>query len=343
MIFRQRIHLRYLLIPLFVMAFSGQLLQAQPETPSKATNNTVNQSVSWLKTWPSAESKRKDKSFGKVVKAFVLGKKTPPLIRPYAIVAASPDTFWISDQGSNNLYLVQNDIGVVPSYVSKSKHELSSMVGFCAFFGNKFLLTDSYSKKIYCLNPAKKNLEILNDKLVLEQPTGIAYSKLKQEIWVVETSAHRISVLNKDGELIRQIGKRGTGPGEFNFPTHIWIDAKGFVFVVDAMNFRVQIFNEAGIFVSQFGSQGDATGYFARPKGIATDSFGNIYVADGLFHVVQVFDIQGNFLYKFGNQGHGEGEFWMPAGIYIDHNNNIYVADSYNARIQVFKLMHVSP
>jgi len=84
-----------------------------------------------------------------------------------------------------------------------------------------------------------------------------------------ETGAHRISVLNRKGEIIKRTGSRGNGPGEFNFPTFIWIDKLGNAYVVDSMNFRIQIFNKNGEFVSAFGEIGDATGYFARPKGIA--------------------------------------------------------------------------
>jgi DNA-binding beta-propeller fold protein YncE len=216
---------------------------------------------------------------------------------------------------------------------------MSSLVGICYGPNSSILFTDSHARTIYSLTAEKKNLRILNDTLKLEQPTGIAYSMVNKEIWVVETKAHRIAVLNEKGELLRRLGKRGNGPGEFNYPTHIWIDKKGLIYITDAMNFRIQVLNAGGEVVSIFGEAGDASGYLASPKGIATDSFGNIYVVDALFHVVQVFDIKGKLLYKFGNQGHGNGEFWMPSGIYIDNQDNIYVADSYNSRVQVFQLI----
>lgn len=335
------ISLRYFLTLCISLVFLSLTITAQ-EAKQGNSNRLPEPAVKWVKSYPSVESKRKDKSFGKVVKAIVLGNRTPPLNRPVAIIAANTDVFWVLDQGNNTLYLVQKEIAQIPNFISKSKFEFSSLIGLCAFTKGKMLVTDSYLKKIYCLDPAKKELLLLNDKLSLEQPTGIAYSSIKNEIWVVETSAHRISILNENGEIIKQIGKRGLATGEFNFPTHIWIDARGNVYIIDSMNFRVQIFDKDGNIISVFGSQGDATGFFARPKGIATDSYGNIYIVDGLFHVVQVFDIKGNFLYKFGNQGHGDGEFWMPTGIFIDDHNFIYIADSYNSRVQIFQLIQGS-
>ena len=92
--------------------------------------------------------------------------------------------------------------------------------------------------------------------------------------------------------LIRAIGRRGTGPGEFNFPTALTLSAAR-LYVVDAMNFRVQAFTPEGRFVNSFGQLGDQTGTLNRPKGIAADTDGNLYLVDALFETVQVFDPAG--------------------------------------------------
>ena len=47
----------------------------------------------------------------------------------------------------------------------------------------------------------EKKLIEFNDTNQLMQPTGLAYSAVNDEIWVVETGAHRISVFNRKGEL----------------------------------------------------------------------------------------------------------------------------------------------
>lgn len=296
--------------------------------------------IEWINSWPSEDNKPKKKNFKDQFKSVVLGKKTPVLSNPVSIFVNSADEFWVLDQGNKTVFQVKNGVGDIPHSIAKSDHDFSSLVGICASAGSGVLFTDSKTQKIYRISPEKKKLEVLNDTMVLEQPTGIAYSSEKKEIWVVETKAHRIAVLNEKGELIKRIGSRGNAPGEFNYPTHIWINSKGNIYINDAMNFRIQVLNPEGAVISVFGEAGDASGYLARPKGIATDSFGNIYVVDALFHVVQVFDIKGNLLYKFGKQGHGNGEFWLPSGIFIDASDTIYVADTYNSRIQIFKLIH---
>ena len=224
--------------------------------------------------------------------------------------------------------------------IEKKIAAFPSLVGITAFHNTEILFTDSQLNQLFLVNAEKKECRILNDSLKLNQPTGIAYSVINNEIWVVETGAHRIVVLNEKGEIKKTIGSRGNGKGEFNYPSNLCIDKIGNIYILDAMNFRVQVLNKEGDVISVFGTIGDATGSFARPKGIATDSYGNIYVSDALFHVVQVFDIKGNLLYYFGSQGHDEGQFWMPAGLYIDNNNYIYVADSYNSRVQIFQLIN---
>ena len=221
--------------------------------------------------------------------------------------------------------------------IKKNKnYSFRSLVSAYYIKGRGLLFSDSANDMIYLLDN-KGNLKMFCKQEILLRPTGIAYNKVSQELWVVESGGHRISIFNKDGALLRRVGERGTGPGQFNFPTHIDIDKDGKAYIVDAMNFRVQILSSEGNYLSSFGEQGDASGKFARPKGIAVDREGNIYVADALFNTIQIFNKEGAFLYYFGSKGSKNGEFIMPSGLEIDDIGYIYVSDSYNNRIQVFK------
>lgn len=301
--------------------------------------------IRWVSQYPATKEKkssnkneRKNRKNKNWFTDLIFGKKPDYLVKPMSIVAVSPDKFWVADQGNGTMVQVFNQVGEITQFENKRVESIPSMVGSCFTPDHKILFTDSKLNQVFRFSPENSELRILNDSLKLEQPTGIAYSAVNHQIWVVETSAHRIAILNAKGELIKHIGGRGNVQGMFNYPTYIWIDQSGLVYVVDAMNFRVQIFDKDGQFISAFGEIGDASGYFARPKGIATDSFGHIYVSDALFHVVQIFDKSGQLLFTFGSQGQGREQFWMPTGIYIDNDNYIYIADSYNSRVQVFQL-----
>lgn len=296
--------------------------------------------ILWIKDIPVDKGEKKQKNLFKNVGKIFFGKPTVFLKKPVSLIASHEDSLWILDQGDNKIVQSNKGISKVPSFITKSKFKFYSLLDITYMSDKEFLFTDSKLNQIFQINIKEKKIRILNDSLKLKQPTGIAYSSTTNEIWVVETAAHQISILNKDGKLVKRIGSRGGGEGEFNYPTFIWIDKFESVYVVDAMNFRIQIFDLEGKFKTSFGRAGDGSGSFASPKGIATDTFGNIYIVDALFHVVQVFDKSGALLETFGSQGHGNGQFWMPTGVYIDDNNYIYIADSYNSRVQVFQLMN---
>jgi hypothetical protein len=301
--------------------------------------------VRWMDQFPSKGKKQNKKKQGLThILSRIAGVNNNERIelnKPMAIFAKSPEDIWVLDQGNANLFQIKNGTGEVPRVFTRKKIEYQSLVGMCSVPDKGILFTDSRMNKIFFLKNDLKTVSILSDSLVLKQPTGIAFYPPQSEIWVVETAAHCITILDETGKKIRSFGSRGAGNGEFNFPTSIWIDENGFAYVVDALNYRIQIFDQKGNFVNSFGKAGNASGYFAMPKGIATDSYGNIYVTDALFHIVQIFDKQGNFLDSFGSQGREAGELWMPSGIFIDKQNIIYVADSYNSRIQLFNLMNI--
>jgi DNA-binding beta-propeller fold protein YncE len=84
----------------------------------------------------------------------------------------------------------------------------------------------------------------------------------------------RILKFSKDGKLIKVIGKKGTGPGEFDQPHTLALDSGGRLFVGDRSNNRIQILDQEGTFIAEWKQ-------FSRPSGIWIDRKSDtIYVAD---------------------------------------------------------------
>jgi streptogramin lyase len=325
---------------MLVLVFTASALSIHAQDTAVSLKQEASR-IGWIAQYPASENNAGRKKLGARIIELVTGNKnTVQLSKPLSVVASSPDSIWILDQGNEAIFRVVKKVGEIPHFWEKKYMDFKSLVWLSEYSNKRLLFTDSYLNKVFVMDPSKKEVKPLNDTLMLEQPTGVAWSEATGEIWVVETRAHHIRIMNEYGETLKVIGKRGNGPSEFNYPTSISIDKEGNAYVVDAMNFRIQVFTKEGKLIKSFGEIGDATGYFARPKGIATDSQGNIYVADALFHTVQIFDNSGRFLYNFGSQGREKGEFWMPAGIFIDSKDFIYVADSYNSRVQVFQLLN---
>jgi DNA-binding beta-propeller fold protein YncE len=83
----------------------------------------------------------------------------------------------------------------------------------------------------------------------------------------------RVIVFDRTGKYLREFGKKGTGPGEFDQPHGLAFDAKGRLFVADRSNNRIQILDKTGTFLEEWPQ-------FSRPSGVFIDKKGMIYVAD---------------------------------------------------------------
>jgi streptogramin lyase len=84
---------------------------------------------------------------------------------------------------------------------------------------------------------------------------------------------NRIVVFDKNGRYLKEIGKTGTGPVEFDQPHALAMDSKGRLFVGDRSNNRIQILDQDGRFLEEWTQ-------FSRPSGIYIDRNDVIYVAD---------------------------------------------------------------
>jgi sugar lactone lactonase YvrE len=254
------------------------------------------------------------------------------LVKPFGILLDENDNLCLTDAGAlavcyfdraHHKWLHWEKIGklrfVAPVAIARHKG-----VFYVADSGRASVVAFDEGGHLRC--------EITNHLL---RPCGLAISAT--QLFVADSKRHCIVVFGLNGEFISEFGRRGAGPGEFNFPTHIAADSEGNLYVTDSMNSRVQILDGNHNFKANIGSIGDRAGQFSRPKGVAVDSFGHVYVIDGMFDNLQVFDRQGHLLLTLGEAGTGPGQFWLPNGIAISRQNEIYVTDSYNRRVQVFK------
>lgn len=268
----------------------------------------------------------------------LVGEKTPDVLYgPRAALSlADEGRLWVADPGARCLHLFDMRHRRYTKVARAGSTPFLSPVGLCRGPEGSIYVCDAELGAVYRLSDKTGNIigEVQLPQIV-ERPVALHFDPATRELFVVDAKRHDIKVLAPDGSLVRVIGQRGSGPGEFNFPLAIAGDGD-MVWVADTGNHRVQAFTRSGEFVTTFGQAGDSPGDMALPKGIATDGNGHIYVVDGRFENVQIFDRLGRLLLFFGQEGRGPGEFWLPSGISIDSEGRIWICDLYNRRVQVF-------
>jgi sugar lactone lactonase YvrE len=259
-------------------------------------------------------------------------KGNEPLVKPFGLALDEKDNLCVTDTGANAVCLYDR---------AKKQWRRFEGVG-----GMRFVSPVAVAKRqdvLYVVDSARACLVAFDElgKLRfattnrLQRPSGLAL--LGDAAYVADSQRHCVVVFDLNGMFRSEFGRRGTGPGEFNFPTHIAVGAKDELLVTDSMNSRIQIVDAQGQFRAQVGSLGDSPGQFSRPKAAAVDSFGHIYAIDALFDNIQIFDREGRLLLNVGETGSQPGQFWLPNGLAITRSNEVYAADSYNRRIQIFK------
>lgn len=264
---------------------------------------------------------------------WVAGAQPRNMVRPYAI-AVHGERLAVADPGAGAIHIFDMAEGNYERIEWAGKRRLRSPVGV-AFVGDELYVADSALSDIFVFYSDGKLARTIEEGL--ERPTGLVWDKDSGRLYVTDTLSHSVIVLDAEGKRLFEFGDRGTGEGDFNYPSHLTL-AGGRIYVNDTMNFRIQTFDLDGNFLSSFGRHGDGSGDFSQPKGIAVDSEGHVYVADAMFNRVQIFGKQGQLMLVFGGDGAAPGHFWLPAGVHIA-KDRIYVADSYNQRVQIFQFL----
>ena len=177
--------------------------------------------------------------------------------------------------------------------------------------------------------------------------SAVAVSSSTGDIYLSDTTNNRILVYNPEGTLLGAWGAdggngtAGTGPGQFNSPRGIAIDAAGNVYVADYYNDRIEKLSSTGSFIGEWGIKGTRPGRFENPAGVAIDGAGHVYVVDYGNNRVEAFNENGTYLQEWGLRGTALGDFSQPTAIAVGCEGAVYVADTNNNRVERF--LPVSP
>jgi len=304
---------------------------AAPETPR----------IQWVGAISGSTDLKAGKTATEAFKDVLRGPRGPiEFSSPRALATSDGSLIAVTDGGTACVHILdlQQRTHVMAS--GWEGGEFRTPTGAC-WIGSRLFVTDAARHEVIELD-ANGRFQRRFGEADLVRPVGIAYVPARGQLYVVDGGAHSIAVFERQGTLIRRLGRPGAAPGEFNYPTYICADGNEKLLLADSGNFRVQVLDLDGNPIRCIGHKGNGAGDFALPKGVAFDSAGHIFVVDAQFENVQIFNSEGRLLMAFGQEGGGRGEFALPAGVSIDHNDRIWVADSANRRIQVFNVLRVS-
>jgi peptidylamidoglycolate lyase len=179
-----------------------------------------------------------------------------------------------------------------------------------------------------------------NDETHFNLPSGIAILRNGNIVVTDGYGNNRVVMFDRNGKFLKQVARgaggptdKGIGPGEWNLPHKLAVDANENLYVIDRENHRLQVFDKNLNYIRELRNDWNPWDVNISRKG--TEAFG--WIADHKDERVLKFSLRdGAILAKWGRQGWGPGEFDWVHGIVVDSHGAVYAADTYGQRLQKF-------
>jgi sugar lactone lactonase YvrE len=261
-------------------------------------------------------------------------------VKPFGIAVDGFGRFIVSDTAQAAVFVMdaeRHTFTAIGAHTNQAPFRVP--VGVAVDAANNIYIGDSGLARVLVFGPDLALKRTIGRQSELVAPSGLAVDDSRGRLYVVDARRHVLVVYElATGRLLRTVGKRGAGSGEFNFPNAVAVGPDGRVYVSDTMNYRVEVFDADLAFVSSFGTLGVRPGQFRRPKGIAVDADNVVYVVDSDFNNFQMFTAEGETLMWVGELGERPGQMQLPAGIAVDRvRRRIVVTEQVNKRVQQFE------
>ncbi|MHB9130248.1 MAG: NHL repeat-containing protein [Armatimonadota bacterium] len=157
-------------------------------------------------------------------------------------------------------------------------------------------------------------------------PKGIT-TDATGNVYVADSSNHRIQKYSSQGALLRSFGSFGAGQDQFSTPSDLVVDTAGNIYVGDEGNRRIKKYTSDFIFLTSWGSNGTGPGQFNGMAGLAIYQ-NQLFVVDRELARISVFSLEGQFVRSWGEKGSGPGQMNYPYGLTIMPNGQVYVCDA---------------
>jgi len=178
------------------------------------------------------------------------------------------------------------------------------------------------------------------DATHFDKPTDIAFAS-DGAIYVSDGYGNnRVAKFSPSGKFLFDWGHKGQGPGEFDLPHSVAVDAQGLVYVADRTNSRIQVFDSNGKFLKMWKSP-----ELGRPWSLTIGPDNFLYVVDGgdlkpappdRGQLLKL-DLSGKILAKWSRFGNYDGQIYWGHDLAVGKDGAVYVGDVYHGmRVQKF-------
>ncbi len=277
---------------------------------------------------------------GKLLLKFGVEVHTPPFHYPTSLLVDTHENIYVTDKTNRELYKYD-----------ASGEFLSRIVlsGFCygespeptdfAIDAEGYIYTISqcsaYIERVFKFSQTGRLLDRYGDFRsnglgFINSPSSIIVDA-ESNIYVSDTYHDKVFVINKAGQLIREIGKAA---GLHGIDISLALDNKGFLYITDFQysfqrTSRILKFNRSGELVTQWGD-------VYNTKKVVIDLEDNVFVI-GKNSEITKFDKHGTVVSTFGQDVNADSKSYLSSGIAVDGQGNIYELTRTNNQPIIFK------
>ena len=227
------------------------------------------------------------------------GKDRGQFRAPAAITTDIDGNIYVLDRENHRIQKFSN--GLFEEFKFEQKAQKNRVVGdpwgITISDDGKIFVSDWQNDCIHSFDRSGKYQTCIKPDL-LTHPAGLTVNK-EGNLLVADRENHCIWEINPEGRILRQIGRRGSQPGELNLPYGVAVSSSGHIIVTESGNARVSIFSEKGQLLTCFGGRGSEPGRFDQPRHVCVNSKEQIIVADEMNQRIQVFDLYSMFSTDF--------------------------------------------
>ena len=219
----------------------------------------------------------------------------------------------------------------------------------------KVTTSNSKDGPLYHINHIKFPKQIKTNGDAMDRMFGVGISK--SGTWAAaDYNNHCVHVCDANNELVKILGSKGQGNGQFEHTIGEAFDNKNFLYVSEYGNHRVKKFDASIHFVYKDkvyvadSANSHVTVFYTNSKfccniigGCLRDPYdlainkisGQLLVTDSA-SCVRIFTLGGKYINRFSALGADKGQLNHPLSLAVDSNGFVFIADTYNHRISIF-------